>query len=203
MYPAQVLFCRDALGGLKDVAGRRTRVSSSTQSDFIKALGGTPVLIPFSEVTSSLRSGSVDCAITGAVSGEAIGLPRVATTVYSQPISWGLALFSANLGVWRSLPEDLRTLLLDRLPALEASIWEEAERQSAFERPCTVARPCMPGTLSALRVVHPTAEDRQRWRTIFEHDVLPAWIERCGSECVRIWNTTIAPVVGARASERR
>lgn len=203
MYPAQVVVCREPLGGLKDLAGRRTRVSSSTQSDLVRAVGSVPVLIPFSEVTASMRSKAVDCAVTGAVSGAAIGLPQVATTVYAQPISWGLAVFGANLGVWRSLPEELRTLLMRQLPVLEASIWDEAERQSTFERACTTARPCAPGTLDAMRVVHPSAEDQRLRQSLFEQQVLPAWVDRCGPECVAIWNTTIAPVVGARASERR
>ena len=39
MYPAQVVFCREALKGAEDLAARKVRVSSATQSDFVRALG--------------------------------------------------------------------------------------------------------------------------------------------------------------------
>ncbi len=199
MYPAQVIFCRAPLGALTDLSGRRTRVSSATQSDFVRAVGGIPVLAPFSEITSGMRSGNTDCAITGAVSGQVIGLPAVSKMVYSLPVSWGLAVFGANVNAWRALPEDLRSIIRREMPKLEASIWDEAERQTAFERPCNVAMPCVAGSLEALEVVRPSAEDEVLRRRIFENQVLPGWIERCGPDCPRLWDTTIGPVLGVKA----
>lgn len=199
MYAAQVVFCREPLVGLSDLSGRRIRVSSSTQSDFVTAFGGRPVLTPFSEITSGMRTGNTDCAITGAVSGKAVGLPAVSKMIYTLPVSWGLAVFGVNRDVWRSLPEDLRTILLREIPRLEASIWEEAERESAFERPCNDATPCAPGSLEALKVVRLSPDDQAMRRRILERQVLPGWIERCGPECPQLWDTTIGPVVGIKA----
>lgn len=51
--PAQALFCWQAFARLADVAdraGRRVRVSSPPQADFIEALGAVPALAPFAEV---------------------------------------------------------------------------------------------------------------------------------------------------------
>lgn len=203
MYPAQVVFCREPLRGVNDLAGRRTRVSSSTQSDFVSAVGGLPVLTPFSEVVSGMRTGSTDCAITGAVSGKAVGLPAVSKMIYTLPVSWGLAVFGANRNVWRSLPEDLRALLLREIPRLEAVIWEEAEHESAFERPCNDAAPCAPGSLEALSVVRPSPEDQFMRRRILERQVIPGWIERCGPDCRPLWDTTIGPIVGIKSSGYR
>ena len=203
MYPAQVVFCREPFRGLNDLAGRRTRVSSSTQSDFVVSVGGIPVLTPFAEVTASIRSGSTDCAITGAASGKAIGLPAVTKAIYTLPISWGLAVFGANLDAWRSLPEDLRALLLKEMPKLEAAIWEEAEHQSAFERPCNATATCAPGSLEALSVVRPSPADQIVRKRIFERQVLPGWVERCGPDCPALWDTTIGPVVGVKAPAYR
>ncbi len=199
MYPAQVVFCREPLRALSELSGRRTRVSSSTQSDFVRAVGGVPVLVPFSEITSGMRSGTTDGAITGAVSGQVIGLPAVSTMIYTLPVSWGLAVFGANLNAWRALPGDLRSIVTREMPKLEASIWAEAERQTAFERPCTAAQPCAAGSLEALGLVRPSAEDEILRRRIFERQVLPGWIERCGPDCPQLWDGTIGPVVGIKA----
>ena len=74
VYPAQVVFCKKPLRGLADLAGRRTRVSSSTQADFVGALGGIPVLTGFAQIVPSLTAGNTECAITGTMSGNTIGL---------------------------------------------------------------------------------------------------------------------------------
>lgn len=203
MYPAQVVFCREALKGAKDLAARKVRVSSATQSDFVRALGAEPVVIPFSEVGEAMRSGMADCAITGAVSGNAVGLPKVANTLYTLPISWGLAAFAANQEAWRALPAELQSLLLAQLPRLESAIWDEAERDSLPRRSCTAAQPCVAGTLEALTEVRPLDADQALRRRIFEQEVLPRWIDRCGPKCPPLWDATIAPVVGVKAPPYR
>jgi len=199
MYPAQVVFCREPLSGLQALAGRRIRVSSSTQSDFVRALGGVAVLTPFTEVVSGIRSGSTDCAITGAVSGQTVGLPEVTKTLYTLPISWGLAAFGANREAWRALPEDLRTLIVKEMPKLEAAIWDEAERDSATDRSCNAAAPCVRGSLDTLTEVRPSPADQALRRRILEQHVLPQWIARCGLGCQTLWDANIAPVVGIKA----
>ena len=68
-YPAQMLFCKRAFAGLADLNGRRIRTSSPTQSDWVEALGATPITTPFAELNQSVRTGHVDCAITGSMSG--------------------------------------------------------------------------------------------------------------------------------------
>lgn len=203
MYPAQVVFCRDALKGAEDLATRRVRVSSATQSDFVRALGAVPVLIPFSEVGAAMRAGKTDCAITGAVSGNAVGLPKVAKTLYTLPISWGLAVFAANREAWRALPVELQSLLLEQMPRLESAIWDEAERDSLPRRSCSAAQPCVAGSLDALTEVRPVEADHVLRRRIFEQEVLPRWIDRCGPRCPPLWDATIAPVIGVKAPTSR
>lgn len=203
MYPAQVVFCRDAMKGARDLATRKVRVSSVTQSDFVRALGAVPVVIPFSEVGAAMRSGQADCAITGAVSGDALGLPKVAKTLYSLPISWGLAVFAANREAWRALPAELQSLLLEQMPRLESAIWDEAERDSLPRRSCSAAQPCVAGSLEALTDVRPMDADQLLRRRLFEQEVLPRWIDRCGPKCPPLWDATIAPVVGVKAPPYR
>jgi TRAP-type C4-dicarboxylate transport system substrate-binding protein len=193
-YPAQVVFCTERLDSLQGLAGRRVRVSGSTQSDFVRALGGTPVPIPFAEIVAGIRSKSADCAITGAASGQAIGLPEVTKTIYTLPISWGLAVFAANGEAWRALPPEVQSLLVQEMPKLEAAIWEDAERDSARSAA---------GSLATLSEVRPLAADQALRRRIFENDVLPRWIDRCGPKCPALWDATIAPVVGVKSPPYR
>jgi TRAP-type C4-dicarboxylate transport system substrate-binding protein len=198
VYPAQVLFCKTGVAALGDLAGRRVRVSSASQADFVGALGAVPVVTQFSEIMAHMRSGATDCAITGASSGRLLGLRQVTRSMYTMPMNWGLAIFAANVDAWESLPPDLRALLRSEMPRLEAVVWQEAEREAQKELTCEPAGAC--GAPGAFEMVRPTPQDQVRRRQVFEQTVLPSWLRRCGADCAAAWNETIAPAVGIRAA---
>lgn len=193
-YPAQVVFCKRPMAGLSDLAGRRVRVSSVGQADFVAALGAVPVNTTFADLLPSLQSGNVECAITGSMSGNTIGLQTKTSHVYAMPLTWGLAIFGANRAAWESLAPDLRALLRRELPRLEASIWEESERDTAQGFACNSGMAsCTAGRKGAMVVVPVSAQDERRRQEIFMSTVLPRWLKRCGLRCKDIWDQTIGP----------
>ncbi len=197
VYPAQVVFCKKPLRTLSDLSGRRIRVSSSTQADFVGALGGVPVLTGFAQIVPSLTAGNTECAITGTMSGNTLGLAGITTHVHSLPVTWGLAVFGANQTAWTALPPDLRALLRRELPRLEAAIWEESERETADGMACNQgASSCSGGTKGRMVVVPVSPQDDRSRQDILSATVLPRWVQRCGARCADIWNQTIGPVRG-------
>lgn len=199
IYPAQVFFCTDRISSLKDLAGRTIRVSSPTQADFVTALDATPISTSFAEIMPVMRAGQASCAITGAMSGRVIGLHDFAKTIYAMPVSWGIALFAANGDAWQALPEELRKLLRDELPRLESAIWDESERESGRQPTCGAGPDCRPGASTRPMTVWPTEAEQRKRREVFERQILPRWLERCGAGCARLWNRTIATTVGIKA----
>lgn len=199
-YPAQVIFCNKPFASLADLAGRRTRTSSPPQADLIEALGGTPVQTGFAEIMANMKSGNIECAITGTMSGNTIGLPEVTTHVHSMAINWGLSIFGANTGAWNALPAETRAVLKQELPKLEIAIWNEAERETGDGIACNIDSPaCVDGRKFKMTEVKPAPTDDARRRTIFANTVLSRWVHRCGAQCADIWNQTIGPVVGTEA----
>ena len=203
-YPAQVVFCRDSFSGLTDLAGRRVRTSSVGQSELIEALGGTPVVIPFSEMVSAVRSGLVACAITGAGSGNAIGLHEVSTHVSDLGISWGVSVFAANQAAWDALPEEVRRQLEQGLGELERQIWEGADRETRNGFDCNAGRPaCTGGRLGRMTIVEDSSR-HDAWRLrLLADKVVPNWVRRCGKDCAASWDRFMAPALGiaAKASQ--
>ena len=122
VYPAQVTFCTRPFKGLSDLAGRRVRISNPTQADLIRPFGAIPVQTEFAEVVANMRNGNVDCAITGAMSGNTIGLHELTTHLHPQPVTWGLSVFGANAAAWRALPEDYTGKMLNAIVAFELRI---------------------------------------------------------------------------------
>jgi TRAP-type C4-dicarboxylate transport system substrate-binding protein len=196
-YPAQVTFCAKPLGSLADLAGRRVRVSSATQSDWVVALGAIPVQTALAEIVANVRSGNIDCAITGTMSGNTIGLHEVTSHVHTAPVNWGLAAFVANGAAWNALPMDLQGLLRRELPKLEQAIWSEAENDTKEGIACNVGAPaCSDGRKGRMTEVRESAADTRKGREILVKTVLPGWLKRCGPQCAQVWNQTLGPTSG-------
>jgi TRAP-type C4-dicarboxylate transport system substrate-binding protein len=203
-YPAQVVFCSKPLATLGGLRGRTVRTSSPSQADWIEALGGKPVQTPFADIVSNVRAGNVDCAITGTMSGNTIGLHEVTSYIHPMAVNWGLSAFVAHRSTWRALPEDLRALLKRELPRLEARIWDEAARETDEGIACnTGERSCTSGRLGRMTAVRPDAADAVLRRQILTDTVLPRWLDRCGAACADEWNRYLAPATGIEAKAPR
>lgn len=199
-YPAQMAFCREPVTALSGLSGRRVRTSSVTQSDFMQALGARAVPTGFAAIVPEMRAGQLDCAVTGTMSGNSIGLHDLTSHLLAVPINWGLSIFVANGNAWRALPADLRELLLANLPRLEASIWAEAERETAGGLACNAGQAgCTGGRPGRMAIVRPGPTDLQSTRDILRSTVQPRWLQRCGAGCGAFWNQHFAPVTGITA----
>jgi TRAP-type C4-dicarboxylate transport system substrate-binding protein len=197
-YPAQAIFCTKPFTGLGDLAGRKVRTSSVGQSEMMTALGAVPVIIPFAEMLRAVRTGVVDCAITGTLSGNEIGLSDITGSVYPMAISWGLSIFGANTAAWEALPRDLQVVLRQQIEGLERDIWTAAEQETSDGLACDTGSPRCPDGhhLSQMQLVRITPEDEARRRRLLVQSVLPGWIQRCGADCVPLWNQNLASTVG-------
>ncbi len=199
-YPAQVIYCAKPFNGLQELVGRRIRTSSVGQSEMMTTLGAVPVLTPFAEIINAIRTGVVDCAITGTLSGNEIGLSDVTTHVHAMAISWGLSFFGANQAAWEAVPSDLRAVLQRGINGLERDIWDASERETAEGLACDTGSPeCTHGHPGHMTLVPVTPADNAYRSRILVESVLPSWEQRCGPDCATAWNQTIAPVLGIRA----
>jgi TRAP-type C4-dicarboxylate transport system substrate-binding protein len=202
-YPAQVVWCNKPFASLADLATRRVRTSSASQADLVEALGGVPVQTSFADIMSHMKSGNIDCVITGTMSGNTIGLHEVTTHIHKMAINWGLSIFGANAAAWQALPPDVRRLLQDQLPKLEHAIWDEAERETGQGIACNTGQPtCTEGRKGTMVEVKASPTDDARRRAIVMGTVLARWVHRCGPSCAQVWNSTLAPVAGFEAKSR-
>jgi TRAP-type C4-dicarboxylate transport system substrate-binding protein len=196
-YPAQVTFCAKPIASLADLAGRRIRVSSATQSDWVSALGAVPVQTAFADIVANMRSGNIDCAITGSMSGNTIGLHEATGHLHTMVVNWGVAAFLANGAAWNALPTDLQNLLRRELPKLEQSIWAEAENETRDGIACnTGAAECAGGRKGRMTEVRASSADAVKRREILVNSVLPGWLKRCGPPCAQVWKQTVGPASG-------
>lgn len=193
-YASQVLFCKKPFTSLADLAGRRVRVSSAGQADFVSALGAVPVITVFAQLLANYQNGNVECAVTGTMSGNTLGLHTMSSHLYTMPLTWGLAIFGANRAAWDATPPDLRALLRHELPKLEAAIWQESERDTVEGIACNTGQgTCKSGRKGSMVLVPVSAQDERKRQEIFVTHVLPRWLKRCGARCSEVWSQTVGP----------
>jgi TRAP-type C4-dicarboxylate transport system substrate-binding protein len=196
-YPAQVVFCSRPFAGLSDLAGRRVRTSSVSQSELIEAVGATPVVTPFAEVLPALRAGVVECAVTGTLSGHAIGLYEATTHVHAMALTWGISIFGANARAWAALPREVQETVARGVRELEEDVWRAADRETGEGLACNAGLPsCGMARRGQMTIVPVTQADDERRRRLLTEVVLPRWVGRCGADCVAAWNDNLAPVLG-------
>jgi TRAP-type C4-dicarboxylate transport system substrate-binding protein len=68
-YPEQVIFSSSKIDSLADLKGKKIRVTSPEQGEFIKRFGGLPLNLPGTEVPTALERGVVDGVITASAGG--------------------------------------------------------------------------------------------------------------------------------------
>jgi TRAP-type C4-dicarboxylate transport system substrate-binding protein len=203
-YPAQVLFCRQPFAGLGDLKGRRIRTSSIGQSEMMSALGAMPVVTAFAEIMPAINRGAVDCAITGTLSGNEIGLSEATSHMHAMSMGWGLAVFGANETAWNAVPADIRGVVKEGIGRLEGRIWEGADRDTQAGFDCnTGLSSCTKGKRGRMSLIRASAADEAILRRVLEEAVIPGWVKRCGARCVDTWNATLGEATGIRLEGRK
>ncbi len=201
-YPAQVLYCNVPIKGLSDIKGKKVRVGGRSQGELVEALGGKPVSLPFREVVIAMVNNTIDCAITGTLSGNAARWYIVSTHLYTLPLSWGQIAYAANSKKWSQLDPRVRSLIQNEVHRLEKEIWDAAAMQTDLGILCNTGDPkCTLKTKGKMILVSPTDADRAQLRRIVTETMLPKWAARCDAECVREFNNTIGKVVNLSAKK--
>jgi TRAP-type C4-dicarboxylate transport system substrate-binding protein len=114
-YPLQVAWSRGALASLADMKGRKFRVTSPEQGEYVRRLGGTPVTLGAAEVPSALDRGVVDGVFTASSGGG-----KIWKDLLKSSYRLGPNFFDASIAVNRSAFEKLAPDVQAKLRALVA-----------------------------------------------------------------------------------
>ncbi|MEO7402262.1 MAG: TRAP transporter substrate-binding protein [Burkholderiales bacterium] len=201
-YPAQVLYCNAEIASLADVKGKKVRAAGRSQSELVQALGGTPVTMAFGEVVPAMQNKTVDCGITGTLSGNLAKWNEVSTHLLALPMSWGQIAYAVNMKSWDKLDPKVRGFIETEVKGLEKSIWDAAAYHTQQGLLCNGGSDeCKIGTKGKMKVVQPSAADRATLQKIVVDTMIPKWAARCSADCVADFNGTIGKTVGLTAKK--
>ena len=194
--PPQVFWCRMPINGLADLRGKKIRVFNKTMTDFIQAVGGTTVTLPFGEVVPALQRGVVDCAVTGTLSGNTAGWPEVTSHIYPLYMGWSINAELVTQASWTKFGPPVQKFFAEQFGRLEDTMWTTGAQATAEADNCNVGKdPCKLGKKAKMTIVPVSEADRKLHRELMESVVLVNFGKRCGKECAREWNDTVGKVV--------
>lgn len=198
--PPQILYCRDKLQSLSDIKGRKVRVSTTSQADFVQHYGGSDASIAFGEVQTALQTGVIDCGITSSTAGYKTAWYEAANYLYPIPINWNIVGYFANVQEWENFPPELQAFVEEQMRVLEGKLaLAHSEEGELGIRCLTGEGECSLGQPGKMQLVAVTAEDEASRREALEQTILPRWATACGQECVDGWNATVGQVMGLTA----
>ena len=152
-YPPQVLWSAKPMTSLADLAGRKIRVTSPEQSEFIKRMGGIGVTIGAPEVPSALERGVVDGVITASAGGG-----RIWNDLLTHNYRLGLNFFQSyvvvNEEAWSELKPEIRAkvqqIVLREAPVTTKNMFgEEDEITEMLRTKGMVVTPAKPEDIAA------------------------------------------------------
>ena len=122
-YPQQVIFTTFPIASLSDLEGRKIRVTSPEQGEFVKRFGGLPITLSGSEVPTALERGVIEGVLTASAGG-AKKWHEFLPNNYRFAVNYGNSMIIANTDAFEDLDESAQASLR-RIAA------EEGEKTSA------------------------------------------------------------------------
>jgi TRAP-type C4-dicarboxylate transport system substrate-binding protein len=99
------------INSIEDVKGLKFRTSGAVQSAMVKALGGSPVTLPITEVYTSLEKGVIDGVVTAFTAMVGYRLWDVVKYSIQANLTATPMAVAMNQKTWNSLPPDVQKIL--------------------------------------------------------------------------------------------
>ncbi|MFV0662790.1 TRAP transporter substrate-binding protein DctP [Denitromonas sp.] len=115
-YPEQVIFTNFKIESLADLQGKKIRVTSPEQGEFVKTFGGLPLNLPGTEVPTALERGVVDGVITASAGG-AKNWHEFLKYNYRFGVNYFNSAVIANKDAFDALPEKAKSSLVAAVKA--------------------------------------------------------------------------------------
>ncbi len=127
-WPPAGLWTKKPVRCVADMKGLKTRTYDKNGALVVKAVGGTPYALPFSEVYSALATGLIDSVITStptAVDGKFWEVLKYFERIN---ITQAVDMVNVNLKAFNKLDKDTQKVLLETGKEMESYMWNWVEK---------------------------------------------------------------------------
>lgn len=129
-WPPSGLVTKKEIKTSADIKGIKTRTYDKNGAEFLRAMGGMPLSMPWGEVYASLRTGMIDSVLTSSESAKNGKFWEVLS--HFEPINYAypLNMVTINLDYWNALTKDQQAAMEKAAAETEAAQWAASEARS-------------------------------------------------------------------------
>jgi TRAP-type C4-dicarboxylate transport system substrate-binding protein len=106
--PNMPVMAKKQVKTIEDVKGMKIRVTTGPPTDYMKAIGASPMLVPMVDVYMNIEKGVIDGVLVAFSALQSQSFCEVAPYVSHIPVYNAYAVRGMNLDVWNSLPSDIQ-----------------------------------------------------------------------------------------------
>ncbi|WP_321401998.1 TRAP transporter substrate-binding protein [Maridesulfovibrio sp.] len=129
-WPPSGLFTKKQLKTVADLEGLKTRTYDKNGAELLRAVGASPMSLPWGELYSALQTGLVDSVLTSAVSGKDgkfwENLKYFSKINYAFPLN----MLVINQDYWDALNPKQQEAMLKAAAEVEAYQWEQSAKSN-------------------------------------------------------------------------
>ncbi len=171
-YPRQVIFSTQPVAALADLKGRKIRVSSGEQAEFVVRFGGTPVTLASADVAQALQLGTISGVMTAASGGGRLWAD-ILTHNYELGPNFTVSPVFANADAFNELTPDQQAKLREIVKAEVVNI----SNGMATENTDLVKDFAAKGM-----VINPPLAEDEALMVVTVEDYWPVWAKDRGAE---------------------
>ncbi len=129
-WPPSGLVTKKEINTKADLKGLKTRTYDKNGAEFLRALGASPLALPWGEVYSSLRTGMIDSVLTSAESTKNGKFWEVLSYFKDINYAFPLNMVVINMDYWKALSKDQQAAVLKAAAETEAEQWANSEKRT-------------------------------------------------------------------------
>jgi TRAP-type C4-dicarboxylate transport system substrate-binding protein len=119
--PNILMTTKKQVKSVEDIKGLKLRVTGGPPTNYLKAVGASPMLVAMTDVYMNLQKGVIDGVIASWTSVESMKFHEVIDYINNVPIYATFAARVMNLNTWNRLPKDVQQAITE-CGGLERSI---------------------------------------------------------------------------------
>ncbi len=129
-WPPSGLVTKKPVNTVEDIKGIKTRTYDKNGAEFLQALGGTPVSLPWGEVYASLRTGMIDSVLTSSESAKDGKFWEVLKEFKVINYAYPLNMVTINLDYWNALNKEQQDAMLKAAAETEEIQWKNSRARN-------------------------------------------------------------------------
>lgn len=172
------LWTQKKVTSVEDMKGLKIRTYDKISADVVKALGGMPYALPWSDVYTSVATKMIDAVLTSATTGAEGKIWEVMD--YFQPIIFMLAteMVTVNLEEFNKLSPEMQDFMIQTAKEIENKVWNEAKNEEESNIQLLVE--------NGVEVV-PLSEEFENKLIAITEDVREKWLDDSPAEAREIY----------------